>query len=253
MDFNRFNTFIFDLDETVWCWTELIPGVERIIDRLNYLGKQVLFVTNNTFLSRKGLAKKLNTLGIEAKEENVINPAISISEYIRRRKGRAIVFGDGLKEDLKKDGIKVVKKPPAKYLVVGLYPKFNFQELGVAVEAIEKGAEFLAAAGGRYFRFGNGKLPGTGVIVNAIEYVSDKKSILLGKPSEFFQSIVELNIESSRKETVLFGDELDSDILLGKNAGYFTVLVKTGVDKIVKGKIRPDLVLNSVADVKVSA
>jgi ribonucleotide monophosphatase NagD (HAD superfamily) len=62
-----------------------------------------------------------------------------------------------------------------------------------------------------------------------------------------------LNVESSRKETVLFGDELDSDILLGKNAGYFTVLVKTGVDKIVKGKIRPDLVLNSVADVKVSA
>jgi 4-nitrophenyl phosphatase len=251
MDFNKFKTFIFDLDGTLWYWTNIFPRAEKVVDKLNDLGKQVLFVTNNTLLSRKGFAKKLNAFGIEAKEEDVINPSITIGEYIKRRRGRAVVFSDGLKEDLKKFGIKVVENPPAKYLVVGYDQNFNQKKLEIAVETLEKGAKFLTSAKGKRFIFSKKLVPGTGAIVEAVEKASGKKSVLLGKPSKFFQELVELNVESPRNETVLFGDELNSDILMGNNSGYFTVLVRTGIDKIVRGRIKPDLVLNSVADVKI--
>jgi len=253
MDFNRFKTFIFDLDGTVWCWTKLFPGVKRVIDRLNDLGKQVIFVTNNTYASREVLIKRLNNFGIKADEENVISPSTSIIDYIKRNDGRTIVFGDGLKEDLKNAGLKIVENAPAKYLVVGFVHdcKTYEERTEIAVEALEKGAEFLTSARGKIFIVGKKKIFGTGVLVENIEKASGRKVIPLGKPSKFFQELVELKVESPRKETVLFGDELHSDILLGKNAGYFTVLVKTGVDKKVVGSIRPDLVLNSVADIKI--
>jgi ribonucleotide monophosphatase NagD (HAD superfamily) len=63
--------------------------------------------------------------------------------------------------------------------------------------------------------------------------------------------LVQLFVQSPRKETVVFGDELKADIGLGKKCGYFSVLVRTGVDKEVKGKIKPDLVLNSLKEVEV--
>jgi len=248
--FDKFKTFIFDLDGTVWCWTNLFPRVKEVIDKLNNSGKQVLFVTNNTLVTRKDLAKRLNAFGIEAKEKNVLNPSILIAKQIKKKGGKAIVFCEALKKDLKKLGIKIVEKPPADFLVVGYDQKFNDRKLRIGVEALEKGAKFLISARGKHFIYGKKVISGTGVVVDIIEKMSGKKATLLGKPSKPFQRLVELNVKSSRKETALFGDELKSDVVLGKNAGYFTVLVRTGVDKKAKGKIKPVLVLNSVADIR---
>lgn len=251
MDFNKFNTFIFDLDGTVWCWLKLYPGVERAIDKLHDQGKQVLYVTNNTLLSRKGLAKKLNLMGLEAKEKDVIHPGVAAVEYLREKKGKALVFGEGLKEDLKEAGIRTSSKLPARYLLIGHDPKFDYKKLEVSLEAVERGADILATAKGKFFVVGNHHIPGTGVLVEVIEYESSKKAILLGKPSNLMRQLVQLEINSPRKETVLVGDELNSDILLGKKAGWFTVLVRTGVDRKASKSIRPDLVVNSVADVRI--
>jgi len=72
---------------------------------------------------------------------------------------------------------------------------------------------------------------------------------LLGKPSSFMNEMIKLFVESPRNKTVLIGDELLTDIITGKQLGYSTVLVKTGVDKKV-GKLKPNLVLNSAADIR---
>jgi len=250
MKFSQFNTFIFDLDGTVWNWEKLFLGVRKVIKSLRKAGKQVLFVTNNTMMSRVGLAKKLSRFGISAGEDDVVNPSIVVAEYLKNKKGKVMVFGEGLKEDLKEAGIGVSDNPHAKYVIVGQEMNFNYNKLSFAFTALKNGARFLATARGRFFVMGNHLVPGTGVLVETMEYFSGKKSILVGKPADPMCHAIHLFVQSPRKQTVIFGDELNSDIALGKKCGYFTVLVKTGVDKRVKGKIRPDAVLNCVADIK---
>jgi HAD superfamily hydrolase (TIGR01450 family) len=248
--FNKFNTFIFDLDGTLWNWFNLFPKVDKIINFL-LIDKQRLYVSNNTILSRKGLTRKLQNFGIEVKESEVINAGFVIAQYLRNKKGKVLAFGEGLKEDLKKEKIKLTNKPNADYLVVGHDQKFNYEKISLASEAIKNGARFLTSAKGKYFTFGNKIVPGTGVLVKAVEYASGKRALLLGKPSDYMLQTINLFVTSPMKQTVLFGDELNSDILLGKKAGWFTVLVRTGVDKKASKAIKPNAVINSVADIKI--
>lgn len=46
MDFSKIDTFVFDLDGTVW--THLIPGAKTTIKKLKQLDKTIQYVTNNT-------------------------------------------------------------------------------------------------------------------------------------------------------------------------------------------------------------
>lgn len=250
MDFSRFKSFVFDLDGTVWNWKELLPGAKELLEKLRKEGKQILFITNNTMLKRKDLVKKLNGFGVECRENELISSAMSIAEYIKFKGGKAFVIGENLKEDLREYGVET-SEDDVKYVVVGHDVDFNFNKLVSAVKFLKKGASLLAAAQGRYFVFGDEFIPGTGSIVKAVEYSCNKKAKLLGKPSDMMCHIVELFVQSSKKETVVFGDELKADMGLAKKCGYFGVLVKTGVDKEVKGRIRPDLVIDSLLDVKI--
>jgi HAD superfamily hydrolase (TIGR01450 family) len=202
-------------------------------------------------VSRKGLAKKLQNFGVEAKEGEVVCVSLAIAQYIRNRRGKVLVFGEGLKEDLKKAGIKLTDKPDADYLIVGYDHKFNHEKLCMACEAIKNGAKFLTPAIGKRFIYNNSIIPGTGVFVEAVERASGKKALLLGKPSDYMLQTINLFVQSPMKQTVLFGDELNSDVLLGKKAGWFTVLVRTGVDKKASKSIKPDAIIDSIADIKI--
>ncbi|MEM5836635.1 MAG: HAD-IIA family hydrolase [Candidatus Aenigmatarchaeota archaeon] len=254
MDFKKFKTFILDLDGTLWNWEELLPGSKELIEKLKEEKKQVLFVTNNTMVRRKELREKLVNFGIECEENQIISSSLAIEEYLKIKGGKAFVIGDGLKEDLIEGGIEIREDENVDYVVVGHDTKFNFQKLVIAVKAVKKnGAAILASAMGRAFVFGKEILPGTGSIVNAIEYSCNKRAKLLGKPSDVMCQLVQLFVQSPRKDTVVFGDEVKADIGLGKKCGYFSVLVRTGVDKEVEEfeEFKPDLILNSLTEVKI--
>jgi len=229
MKFSRFNTFIFDLDGTIWNWFNLFPGVKIAINKLQSKNKQVLFITNNTILSRSGLTRKLRNFGIKVSEDELVNAGYAAAQFFKKRKGNAIAFGEGLIKDLKSNGIKIVNKPYAKYVAIGQDLKFNFDKLALAHEAIRNKAELFATAKGRYFTYGNDIIPGTGVLVQAVEYVSNKKAVLLGKPSDHMIDVLKKFVDSDR--VLIVGDELNSDIIMGERAGYSTALIKTGVDK----------------------
>ncbi len=248
MRFGRFKTFIFDLDGTVWTWDKLIPGAEKILNNLIKEGKQCLFITNNTILPRDGIVKKLRTFGIPVNKNEVITSSFVAAEYLRGKKARVFAIGDGIKKELKAVAKITEKKPD--YVVVGHDFNFNYEKLSLACTAIKNGAKFLSCGKGRYFIHGNKLDIGTGVFVNTIEYATGKKSILIGKPSRFMNYFIDLFNASPKKQTVLIGDELAADIKTGQDLGYFTVLVRTGIDKITK-KIKPDMVINSIADIKI--
>jgi HAD superfamily hydrolase (TIGR01450 family) len=255
MRFGKFETFIFDLDGTLWKWNRLVPGAKELVAELKRNGKQVLFITNGTILSQLGLVKKLWRFDVDAKYDEVITPAISAANFFKRRmrKGeRVLVMGRGLKEDLEARGVKTTCKVTADYALVSHDLKFDYMKLLTAVSALNRGAKLYTTARGRYFVVGNDMWPGTGVIATAVEYASGKKAELLGKPSEHMLKVIRAVNKSKPSKTVLIGDEINSDIKSGKELGYHTVLVRTGVDskRKINGRVRPDTVLKSVADIR---
>lgn len=74
-----FDVFIFDCDGVLWHGDVLIPGIQDMLNQIqqkprhscqeNSCYKRVLFLTNNSTLSRSGFVRKLARLGINAAEE----------------------------------------------------------------------------------------------------------------------------------------------------------------------------------------
>ena len=210
----------------------------------------MLFVTNNSMLSTSGLAERLRNFGISLKDSELITSSFVTAQYIKLKGGSAFVIGEGIREELEEAGVEVVEEPKADFLVVGQDFKFNLEKLRAAYEALKNGAKFLTTARGRVYYIGKELWPATGVIVNCIEYMSRKRAKLLGKPADEMLETISLFVCSPRKRTVLIGDECDSDILTGKKLGYFTVLVRSGIDKEPARDIKPDFVMDSIGDLR---
>lgn len=248
--FQKFENFIFDLDGTVWRWTELIKGFEKVYQILRNLGKNIYFVTDSTLLTRDGYAKKLQNFGLDVKADHIINPSLPAVEILRGKK--VFCIGEGLITDLRKAGIKVTSSNPDAVLV-GMDRTVNYEKLSMAVGFIMKGAVFFKTAKSNIFINGNKILPGTGAIAKVIELTTGKKPQLIGAPSKYMVNVFE-SLGLKPEKTVLFGDECDSDIALGNVLGYTTVLVTTGRDGEIdylkaRGINEPNLVLKSVEDV----
>lgn len=243
MNFGEFDTFVFDLDGTTWIYPKLIPGVKEVYRKLKELKKNILFISNFTILSRAGIARKLNSLGIEVKVKQVINSGYVAAKYLEE-KSSVFAVGRGLREELRKNKVGLTSGLDAEYVVIGHDLDFNYNKLKTAVNCLLNGAKFLTTARGRLFPFRRRMYPGTGAIVSAIEYATGKRASMIGKPSNFMVKLVK---KFTKGKVVIFGDELDSDIVFGKKAGWATVLVRSGVDKEAK-KVKPDKILSSVAD-----
>ncbi len=245
MNLRDMETFVFDLDGTVWYWTRLIAGVKRTIGKLQMLGKTVLYVTNNTIESRKNLARRLRKFGIETTYEDVINAGIVIGYYIKEHGGTALALNVGTERDLKEVGVSIRKRPPVDYVVVTEDWDFDYRQLSLAFDAVTNGGKLLTSVMGRHWIVGNKMVPGVGCWVKAVEFATNTTATTLGKPADYMAKIVSRKLEDS-KRTVIIGDEYKSDVLFGQKLGCHTIFVNTGMDKNRKSKIKPDLRLNKV-------
>ncbi len=249
VNFNKFKTFIFDLDGTLWDYPNPLPGASELISKLKELGKQILVVTNFTIFSRKEISRKLKEMGIDIEEDEIINPSVVIAENLFEQKPTLMVFGEGVRKDLKEVGFTIKENPPVDYLIISHDMKFTYQKLCKGFDALKQGANFITTSLDPSYPMEGKIYPGTGALTSALEYASGKKAILFGKPSEYMRFVMELNVLSPRKETIYIGDRLDTDIEFAKKSGYKTCLVKTGMYSMVKGKVKPDIEVDSLKEI----
>ncbi len=247
--FSDFENFVFDLDGTVWYWTRLVDRAASVFSELRRLGKRAHFITNNTLLTREGFAKKLQAFGISARPESITTPSdVAVSLFKRKR---VFCIGEGMITELRSRRIALTDSRPDA-VVMGDDRNINYEKLAKACILVEGGAKFYKTAEGRVFFYGNKRLPGGGALAAVIESSTLKKAELIGKPSEHMTHIVrELGLEPDK--TLYTGDELNTDIVLGKRLGFATALTLSGRStrmdyEAARGENEPDFVLKSVAD-----
>jgi HAD superfamily hydrolase (TIGR01450 family) len=247
MDLSKVDTFVFDLDGTVWYWTHLIPNVKATIQKLKKLGKTIQYVTNNTIESRQELTERLSKFGIKTPPKDVTNAGLVIGYYIKEHKGTALALNTGTEKDLQETGVPTQQKPPVDYVVVTEDWDFDYRQLSLAYDAITQGGKLLTSVMGRHWLVGDKMVPGVGCWVKAVEFATETTALPLGKPSEYMAKIIATKLKDPAR-TAYIGDEYESDILFGKKLGCHTIFVNTGMDKDKTSNIKPDLRLNTAKD-----
>ncbi|MEM5815325.1 MAG: HAD-IIA family hydrolase [Candidatus Aenigmatarchaeota archaeon] len=241
MNLKKFNTFIFDLDGTFWNFPQINEGCREVYEKLEKLKKKVIFVSNFTYLDRDGIIKIFKDSGIKIEKEQLITSGYVASLILKNKK--VFPIGDGLKRELLKNGIKLSEKY-AEAVVVGHDTKYNYYKASKALNLLLKGANFYTTAEGKIWFFRNKTVPGTGIIVAGLEFCSNKKAVMLGKPSIYILKEIKKKVKG---KIIYFGDEVKADVEFAKKAGFFSVFVRSGVDRNVK-KHKADFVLNSVGE-----
>lgn len=251
-----FKNFVLDLDGVLYLLNTPIPGGREFVEFLRVNHYQVAFLSNNTFLTRKEYAEKLQRMGIQALPEEVMTSAFAVAKYLAETwsGARVYVIGEeGLKKELKGHGLHLVSRGRADFVVVGMDRRFNFGKMSRALRYIREGAEFIGTNPDPTYPTDDGLLPGAGSIIAGIEVCSGKKARIFGKPSPLILDLLLKTRGFQKEETLIVGDRLDTDITLGKRYGVFSVLVLTGIasrQDVEASQVKPDLVVENLFELQ---
>lgn len=269
----KVDCFIFDCDGVIWRGDSVIPGVPETLDMLRSLGKQLIFVTNNSTKSRAGYLKKFLSLGLNANAEEIYSSSYAAAAYLEAtnfpKDKKVYVVGEiGIQEELDLKGIKHIGGPedadkkveltPGMFLehdhdvaavVVGFDRNINYHKIQMATLCIREnpGCEFIATNLDAVTHLTDAQeWAGNGSMVGAIRGSTKREPTVVGKPSDFMLGNIADKFNLKREQICMVGDRLDTDIMFGKNGGLTTMLVLSGVttEEVLmdpENTIHPDL------------
>ena len=126
---------------------------------------------------------------------------------------------------------------------------WNFDIVNDIFNKVLNGSKIVALHKGKYFKTSDGMQIDSGAFIKGIEYACSTNSIVVGKPEKEFFNIAINQINISKENLVMVGDDIVNDVNGAQNLGIKSILVKTGKyrkDLIEKSGITPDLIINSI-------
>jgi len=237
--------FVFDLDGTVYLGEKALPGAPETIAELRKRGKKLLYVSNKPLYPGKVYAEKLTRLGIPASVEDVITSGFVLGYHLSRHEPslRYYVIGEpNLNDELREHGLQIVNEQFAQAdpqevidpqnidaVIVAFDRTLDYRKLNVAYQALIRGARFFATNGDKTCPMPGGGIPDAGATIAALEAISGRKlELLAGKPSRLILQVAMMRMGLPPERCIMVGDRLETDILMGQQAGMFTASVMTG-------------------------
>lgn len=227
----EYKGYLIDLDGTMYKGTERIIEAVHFVQNLQKKGIPYLFVTNNSSRTPEQVAAKLREFEIPATAEQVFTTSMATANYIEEQKPDASVYvigEDGIIEACKNKGFSF-KKEDADFVIVGLDRSVDYEKLAVACLAVRNGATFISTNGDIAIPTERGLMPGNGSITSVVTVSTQTEPIFIGKPESIIMDQAMKVLGVSKEETLMVGDNYDTDIMAGINAGVDTLLVHTGV------------------------
>ncbi|MBQ4353805.1 MAG: HAD-IIA family hydrolase [Clostridia bacterium] len=254
--------FIFDMDGTIYLGGQPFDFAVRYINRLRQSGRRVLFFTNNASHDPVFYLEKLTRLGFDPSPEEICTSGNVTAAFLTRKRSTKTVYLLGTPELYRQfaaAGIDLVcdenGKPDgrkADIVVTSFDTTLNYEKLTVACDFIRYGAEFLCTHPDFNCPTETGFIPDSGAIAACVTASTGVLPTYFGKPyPETVEMIAEITGEEKRN-MLIFGDRLYTDIATGKRHGITAALVLTGETKIADVEAaeeaeKPDLMLASLA------
>ncbi len=249
------NGVVFDIDGTLLRGGQILPGVQDVLTGLRKRRLPLALFTNDNRGTITQWVARLADLGLEVAPSEILTSAV-VAAYTTAQlypKARILPLGDvGLMEALQKQNLHLLdlaKADQAEVVVMGKDPHFNQDRLNLVCQAIWRGATFIATNYDGKMPVADGFIPGTGAMVKAVAYATGVEPLVTGKPSKWAGRLMLDRLSIPGPELVMVGDQLNTDIKMGNEAGMTTVLVLTGATKpdVISGAASPpDVVLSDL-------
>jgi phosphoglycolate/pyridoxal phosphate phosphatase family enzyme len=247
--------WLFDLDGTMYLGECLVPGAAELIAGLRAAGRRVAFLSNKPLETRADYARKLTRLGIPAEADDVINSSLVLARHLRGLDPGAPVFVIGeapMLAEMRAHGFEVRDDARVRWVVIAFDRTFTYAKLDTALQAVKGGARLIATNPDRTCPVEGGEIPDCAGMIAAVEAVTDRRvELIVGKPSPIILDVALAALGVPAAESVIVGDRIETDIMMGKRRGLATVLVLSGVTRPDDPRIAtlaPDHVVRSVAD-----
>ncbi|NWQ62207.1 PGP phosphatase, partial [Neopipo cinnamomea] len=153
--------------------------------------------------------------------------------------------------------------PAVGAVLVGFDEHFSYAKLCQALRYLLRNPGCLLVGTNRDHRLpleGGAAIPGTGCLVKAVETAAQREAFIVGKPNRFMFDCVASEFPVDPARTIMVGDRLDTDILMGNSCGLTTLLTLTGVTALdevqahldsdcpARHSLVPDYYVDSIAD-----
>jgi HAD superfamily hydrolase (TIGR01450 family) len=243
---------VCDLDGVVYLGDTPVSGAGPALAEIDRRGYRLVFATNAPLRTPEAVAHHIASLtGYAASPPQVLTSAMVAAETLSVHDAPVLVVGEeGLALTLAHAGFSLTKDPAqARAVVVGLDRHLTYNRLRVAADALRRGARFVATNRDATYPTESGLWPGGGAVVAALEAATGRTAEVVGKPYPPMRDAVLRRLAPG--PTWVVGDRPETDLALGHDQGWTTVLVLSGVvgdPAEVPPALRPDLVLETIAD-----
>ncbi|HEX6712510.1 MAG TPA: HAD-IIA family hydrolase [Thermoleophilaceae bacterium] len=245
--------WLMDMDGVLVREEHAIPGAGEFIARLRETDTPFLLLTNNSIWTRRDLAARLRSGGLDVPEEAIWTSALATAKFLedQRPGGTAFVIGEsGLTTALHSAGYTINERDPD-YVVLGETRTYSFERIAQGIRLILRGAKFIATNPDPTGPAPDGPLPATGSVAALISRATGRDPYFVGKPNPLMMRTALNSLDAHSEDTAMIGDRMDTDIVAGLEAGLETILVLTGVTTQGETELfpyRPSRIVESVAE-----
>jgi len=247
---------LVDLDGVVYQGAQAVAGAAGVVTWLRDSRVPHLILTNTTSRPRAALVEKLAGLGIETSADRILTPPVAADRWLARHApGPAALFVPEATADEFRSVPRLgddAESGAASVVVGDLGEQWTFARLNRAFRLLmsEPRPVLVALGMTRYWRAADGLRLDVAPFVKGLEHAAGVAAVVLGKPARDFYETALALLGASPHETLMIGDDVVGDVGGAQRLGLLGVLVRTGKFRPadLEGEIRPDAVLDSIAD-----
>jgi phospholysine phosphohistidine inorganic pyrophosphate phosphatase len=247
----KFKSVLFDIDGVLEFQGKAYPGAVELLNGLRRKGIIIRILTNSTLKSRAHCTTRLAQLGFQIFENEVITASYATAKYLKTLNPTScwiMLKGKGLDEfkEFRRD----TDNP--QYIVLGDYrDDFNFENMNKALNLLLKGSKLIVMIPEKVDHSLGGVELTVGAYGKMLEDAAQIKATWIGKPNKYMFEVALGTMKVERRQVLMVGDRVSTDVQGAKTAGIKSVLVKTGEFKKsdLSGNFQPDYVVDQVTDI----
>ena len=229
----RIRTVLIDIDGVLTVSWKPLPGAVGALRRLRAAAFPLALVTNTTSRTRASIADALAGSGFPVTDGDILTAPVIAAAYLQDHYpgARCLLLNSGdIGEDLA--GLDLARQgdagPVDVVLTGGAGPEFSYQALNRAFGHLQSGARLVAMHRGLYWRTSEGLQLDAGAFIAGLEQAAGTQADVVGKPAAAFFATALAHLHAGATETLMVGDDIETDVLAAQRQGLTGVLVKTG-------------------------
>jgi len=229
----RIRAVLIDIDGVLTVSWKPLPGAVAALQWLRAAAVPLALVTNTTSRTRASIAGTLAGTGFPVTAGDILTAPVIAAAYLQEHYpgGRCLLLNSGdIGQDLA--GLTLAGKndpaPVDVVLVGGAGPEFSYQALNQAFGHLQRGARLVAMHRGLYWRTSEGLQLDTGAFLAGLEQAAGTEADVVGKPAAAFFATALAHLGADAADTLMVGDDIETDVLAAQRQGLTGALVKTG-------------------------